>query len=142
MSGVSCREGEGVKGGDGCWLGGARQRCLGGTSGYKKGCKKGAGLSFLGHCQPLPCCLTAAPLPHCLPALMPAPLPHCRVVLALPGRRWKKTLIVVSHDREFLNSVTTDIIHLHDERLHYYRGNFAQVCGWGWVGGRVRCTYA
>lgn len=40
--------------------------------------------------------------------------------------RWKKTLIVVSHDREFLNSITTDIIHLHDERLHYYRGNFAQ----------------
>ncbi|KAL4447281.1 hypothetical protein ABPG77_007314 [Micractinium sp. CCAP 211/92] len=40
--------------------------------------------------------------------------------------RWKKTLIVVSHDREFLNSVTTDIVHLHDERLHYYRGNFAQ----------------
>lgn len=40
--------------------------------------------------------------------------------------RWKKTLIVVSHDRDFLNTVTTDIIHLHDERLHYYRGNFAQ----------------
>lgn len=35
----------------------------------------------------------------------------------------------MSHDREFLNSVTTDIIHLHDERLHYYRGNFAQVGG-------------
>ena len=41
--------------------------------------------------------------------------------------RWKKTLVVVSHDRDFLNTVTTDIIHLHDERLHYYRGNFAQV---------------
>ncbi|KAG2501866.1 hypothetical protein HYH03_000364 [Edaphochlamys debaryana] len=40
--------------------------------------------------------------------------------------RWKKTLIVVSHDREFLNSVTTDIIHLHDNMLHQYRGNFAQ----------------
>ncbi|GAB4823496.1 hypothetical protein N2152v2_010542 [Parachlorella kessleri] len=40
--------------------------------------------------------------------------------------RWKKTLVVVSHDRDFLNTVTTDIIHLHDERLHYYRGNFAQ----------------
>ena len=40
--------------------------------------------------------------------------------------RWKKTLIVVSHDRDFLNSITTDIIHLHDEMLHYYRGNFAQ----------------
>jgi ATP-binding cassette subfamily F protein 1 len=33
---------------------------------------------------------------------------------------------VVSHDRDFLNSVTTDIIHLHDHRLQYYRGNFAQ----------------
>jgi ABC-type polysaccharide/polyol phosphate transport system ATPase subunit len=40
--------------------------------------------------------------------------------------RWKKTLIVVSHDRDFLNSVTTDIIHLHDKKLHFYRGNFAQ----------------
>ncbi|PNH00025.1 ABC transporter F family member 4 [Tetrabaena socialis] len=40
--------------------------------------------------------------------------------------RWKKTLIVVSHDRDFLNSVTTDIIHLHDNKLHQYRGNFAQ----------------
>jgi ATPase subunit of ABC transporter with duplicated ATPase domains len=42
-------------------------------------------------------------------------------------QRWKKTLIVVSHDRDFLNVVTTDIIHLHDLKLHYYRGNFAQV---------------
>jgi len=40
--------------------------------------------------------------------------------------RWKKTLIVVSHDRDFLNNVTTDIIHLHDLKLHFYRGNFAQ----------------
>lgn len=38
--------------------------------------------------------------------------------------RWKKTLVVVSHDRDFLNSVSTDIIHLHDEKLHFYRGNF------------------
>ncbi|KAK9820427.1 hypothetical protein WJX72_010224 [[Myrmecia] bisecta] len=41
-------------------------------------------------------------------------------------QRWKKTLVVVSHDRDFLNTVTTDIIHLHDFRLHFYRGNFAQ----------------
>ena len=40
--------------------------------------------------------------------------------------RWKKTLIVVSHDRDFLNTVTTDIVHLHDQQLHGYRGNFAQ----------------
>jgi len=38
--------------------------------------------------------------------------------------RWKKTLVVVSHDREFLNSVCTDIIHLHDLKLATYRGNF------------------
>ncbi|KAJ0764988.1 putative ABC transporter, AAA+ ATPase domain, P-loop containing nucleoside triphosphate hydrolase [Helianthus annuus] len=37
---------------------------------------------------------------------------------------WKKTLVVVSHDRDFLNTVCTDIIHLHDLRLHMYRGNF------------------
>jgi ATP-binding cassette subfamily F protein 1 len=35
--------------------------------------------------------------------------------------RWKKTLVVVSHDRDFLNSVCTDIIHLFDLKLHYYR---------------------
>jgi len=40
--------------------------------------------------------------------------------------RYKKTLIVVSHDREFLNSITTDIIHLHDLELHQYKGNFEQ----------------
>ncbi|VFQ94612.1 unnamed protein product [Cuscuta campestris] len=38
--------------------------------------------------------------------------------------RWKKTLVVVSHDRDFLNTVCTDIIHLHEMKLHYYRGNF------------------
>lgn len=41
-------------------------------------------------------------------------------------QRWKKTLVVVSHDRDFLNTVTTDIIHLHDNMLHQYKGNFAQ----------------
>lgn len=40
--------------------------------------------------------------------------------------RWKKTLIVVSHDRDFLNTVTTDIIHLHDLKLQFYRGHFGQ----------------
>jgi ATP-binding cassette, subfamily F, member 1 len=38
--------------------------------------------------------------------------------------QWKKTLIVVSHDRDFLNTVCNEIIHLHDLKLHVYRGNF------------------
>ncbi|CAN4081435.1 unnamed protein product [Withania somnifera] len=38
--------------------------------------------------------------------------------------RWKKTLVVVSHDRDFLNTVCSEIIHLHDMKLHFYRGNF------------------
>ena len=38
--------------------------------------------------------------------------------------RYKKTLIVVSHDRDFLNAITTDIIHLHDLKLHQYKGDF------------------
>ncbi|GAA6030513.1 hypothetical protein JCM8097_006182 [Rhodosporidiobolus ruineniae] len=39
---------------------------------------------------------------------------------------WPSTLLVVSHDRSFLNAVATDIIHQHNERLDYYKGNFAQ----------------
>ncbi|KAF5733610.1 ABC transporter F family member 4 [Tripterygium wilfordii] len=38
--------------------------------------------------------------------------------------RWKKTLVVVSHDRDFLNTVCNEIIHLHDQKLNFYRGNF------------------
>ena len=35
--------------------------------------------------------------------------------------RWPKTLIVVSHAREFLNVVCTDIIHLHSQKLISYK---------------------
>lgn len=38
--------------------------------------------------------------------------------------KWESTLLVVSHDREFLNSVPTDILHLHSLRLDSYRGNY------------------
>ena len=31
---------------------------------------------------------------------------------------------MVSHDRQFLNSVATDILHLHSLRLDVYRGNY------------------
>lgn len=38
--------------------------------------------------------------------------------------KWQSTLLVVSHDREFLNSVPTDILHLHSHRLDSYKGNY------------------
>uniref|UniRef100_A0A0X3NI37 ABC transporter domain-containing protein n=1 Tax=Schistocephalus solidus TaxID=70667 RepID=A0A0X3NI37_SCHSO len=37
---------------------------------------------------------------------------------------WKKTLLVVSHDQSFLDNVCTDIIHLDQQKLFYYRGNY------------------
>jgi len=39
---------------------------------------------------------------------------------------WPGTLLVVSHDRAFLDSVATDIIHQHSHRLDYYKGDFSQ----------------
>ncbi|THH17198.1 hypothetical protein EW146_g3568 [Bondarzewia mesenterica] len=39
---------------------------------------------------------------------------------------WPGTLLVVSHDRAFLDAVATDIIHQHSGRLDYYKGNFTQ----------------
>ncbi|XP_058044430.1 ATP-binding cassette sub-family F member 3 [Ahaetulla prasina] len=37
---------------------------------------------------------------------------------------WQSTILVVSHDRNFLNAVATDVIHLHSQRLDSYRGDF------------------
>ncbi|XP_028925834.1 ATP-binding cassette sub-family F member 3 isoform X1 [Ornithorhynchus anatinus] len=37
---------------------------------------------------------------------------------------WPSTILMVSHDRNFLNAVATDIIHLHSQRLDGYRGDF------------------
>ncbi|XP_078463926.1 ATP-binding cassette sub-family F member 3 [Lampetra planeri] len=37
---------------------------------------------------------------------------------------WKSTILVVSHDRNFLNAVVTDVVHLHSRRLDAYRGDY------------------
>jgi len=37
---------------------------------------------------------------------------------------FKKTLLVVSHDADFLDSVCTDVIHLEDNQLFKYRGGY------------------
>ena len=38
--------------------------------------------------------------------------------------KWPKTVLLVSHAREFLNAVVTDIIHLHSRKLNAYRGSY------------------
>ncbi len=35
------------------------------------------------------------------------------------------TLIVVSHDRNFLDNICTDIIYLHNKKLDYYAGDYS-----------------
>eukprot|EP00747_Dinoflagellata_sp_TGD_P041191 gnl/TRDRNA2_/TRDRNA2_141341_c1_seq1.p1 gnl/TRDRNA2_/TRDRNA2_141341_c1~~gnl/TRDRNA2_/TRDRNA2_141341_c1_seq1.p1 ORF type:complete len:570 (+),score=103.96 gnl/TRDRNA2_/TRDRNA2_141341_c1_seq1:86-1711(+) len=37
---------------------------------------------------------------------------------------WDRTVVIVSHDRGFLNAVTTATIHLHHKQLIYYNGNY------------------
>ena len=39
-------------------------------------------------------------------------------------KRYAGTLLVISHDREFLDNVTTHILHLHDGRAKLYVGNY------------------
>lgn len=38
---------------------------------------------------------------------------------------WKKTLLVVSHDQSFLDNICTDIMHLEEQKLFYYKGNYS-----------------
>eukprot|EP00928_Gymnodinium_smaydae_P026861 TRINITY_DN2095_c0_g1_i1.p1 TRINITY_DN2095_c0_g1~~TRINITY_DN2095_c0_g1_i1.p1 ORF type:complete len:619 (+),score=147.85 TRINITY_DN2095_c0_g1_i1:101-1957(+) len=39
-------------------------------------------------------------------------------------RTWEKTVVIVSHDRTFLNECTSATIFLHRKRLWYYGGNY------------------
>lgn len=39
-------------------------------------------------------------------------------------QKWKKTLLVVSHDQDFLNSICDEIISIEDCKLAYYKGNY------------------
>merc|ERR1712066_656712 len=39
-------------------------------------------------------------------------------------QRWKKTLLVVSHDQDFLNNVCQEILHIEDLKLVQYKGNY------------------
>lgn len=41
-------------------------------------------------------------------------------------QNWPTTLLVVSHDRNFLDTVPTDILHLNTQHVEVYRGNYDQ----------------
>jgi ATP-binding cassette subfamily F protein 3 len=41
-------------------------------------------------------------------------------------RKYPRTLLIVSHDRDLLDQVATGILHLEHQRLSYYPGNFAR----------------
>jgi len=41
-------------------------------------------------------------------------------------KNYEKTVVVVSHDRTFLNQCITHVIHLHDQQLTYYKGTYNQ----------------
>ncbi|NWR21498.1 ABCF3 protein, partial [Emberiza fucata] len=72
---------------------------------------------------PSPSLLTSVPFP--LPS-EPTNMLDVRAILWLESylQTWQSTILVVSHDRNFLNAVATDIIHLHSQRLDMYRGDF------------------
>uniref|UniRef100_A0A7S1T603 Probable ATP-dependent transporter ycf16 n=1 Tax=Compsopogon caeruleus TaxID=31354 RepID=A0A7S1T603_9RHOD len=38
--------------------------------------------------------------------------------------QWPHTIVLVSHSRDFLNTVCTDILHVKDKQLHPYSGNY------------------
>jgi len=40
-------------------------------------------------------------------------------------RRYQGTLLLVSHDREFLDAVVDEILHIEHQRLNYYSGNYS-----------------
>eukprot|EP00451_Oxyrrhis_marina_P053821 CAMPEP_0204506546 /NCGR_PEP_ID=MMETSP0471-20130131/109302_1 /ASSEMBLY_ACC=CAM_ASM_000602 /TAXON_ID=2969 /ORGANISM="Oxyrrhis marina" /LENGTH=1976 /DNA_ID=CAMNT_0051511551 /DNA_START=126 /DNA_END=6057 /DNA_ORIENTATION=- len=41
------------------------------------------------------------------------------------AERYPHAVMIVSHDADFLDSVCTDIVHLEDKKLNYYRGNYS-----------------
>lgn len=45
------------------------------------------------------------------------------------SNHWNNTLVVVSHDADFLDAVCTDIVHLDQMTLNYYRGSYRQFAG-------------
>jgi len=64
----------------------------------------------------------------CPPATRPLPARHppAQAAIWLEDylQKWKGTLLIVSHDQDFLSAVVTDIIHLSECKLWYYKGDY------------------
>lgn len=43
-------------------------------------------------------------------------------------QNWQSTLLVVSHDRHFLDTVPTDILHLHSQVKQKISMNLSNIC--------------
>lgn len=39
---------------------------------------------------------------------------------------WPSTILVVSHDRNFMDEVPTDMLHIHSQRIDTYKGNYTE----------------
>ncbi len=39
-------------------------------------------------------------------------------------KNWESTLLIVSHDRSFLNQVAQEILYLHSQKIEPFRGNY------------------
>jgi len=44
-------------------------------------------------------------------------------------RRYQGTLLLISHDRDFLDAVVTSIVHIENKRINLYRGNYSAFEG-------------
>jgi len=47
----------------------------------------------------------------------------CMWLTSYLNKEFKGSLVVVSHDRHFLNSIVTDVVHFHNNTLNTYRGD-------------------
>jgi len=102
-------------------------RAIGADSAYARACAILSGLQFTPTMQGMPTKefsggwrmrIALARALFCRPAVLLLDEPtnhldlHALVWLENYLSRWKKTLLIVSHDKNFLNTVCTDIIHL------------------------------
>ena len=41
---------------------------------------------------------------------------------------WKKTLVIISHNQDFINSICTNVIHIRNKQIEQYKGNYDDFC--------------